>query len=114
MPGYKAVRVSGHEKDLQPGLPHRQLLRQNAAVHAGHHHVGKQKVEKAGMMRRDFESCFSIWGPQHAKAVGFEARLRPFPKAAPLFPPKNQFRSLLLLPSLTLVLSNRASLSLQI
>jgi len=49
VPGDKAVRVSGHEENLQSGLPASTIAppKDAAVLHAGHHHVGEQKVEKA-------------------------------------------------------------------
>src|ERR1700719_1463028 len=55
----KTIGIARHVKDLHSWLARQQLFRQNAAVHARHHHVSEQKIKSASMACCDFQCFFA-------------------------------------------------------
>src|ERR1700730_6185018 len=56
----KTIGIARHVKDLHSGLARQQLFRQNAAVHARHHHVSEQKIKNASLACCDFQCFFAV------------------------------------------------------
>ena len=59
-------RITRHEQALQAGTKRQDVFCQVAAVHLGHHHVGHEKVDIAGMFSRQADGLARSAGRQHS------------------------------------------------
>src|ERR1700675_55769 len=71
----KTVGISRHVQDLHSRLARQQLFRQNAAVHAGHHHVSQQKIKNACVPCCDRECFFATLRGHHTESGRFKIAL---------------------------------------
>src|SRR5271157_2372466 len=89
----EAVRITRNVEHLHSWLARRQLFRQSAAVHAGHHDVSQQEIKSAAKARRDFQSFFTAPRRQHAESACFKNSLLKLSQRLGVFHQKDAFRT---------------------
>src|SRR5579885_2036955 len=85
----KAVRIAGHVEHSQAGLTSREALGKDAAIDAGHHHVGQEKINASGVALDRSEGFFAVLCDQNVETVGNEEGFRQFAKRIGIFDEKD-------------------------
>jgi hypothetical protein len=66
LPERGIVRIPGHEEESGAGPPGRESLRQLAAPHPGHDHIGEEEMDGTGVTRLEVEGLDAVRRLEHA------------------------------------------------
>src|ERR1019366_123233 len=89
MTGDKAVRVSGHKKDLHRGMTRSEAFCQDAPIYSRHHYVCEEQMNRAGGLRRYMLGFSPVrWG-QDVIPVFLQEQLRQQPQRFRVFYQQN-------------------------
>ncbi len=86
-------RVTGHVQNFHIWANLRNSLRQFAAVHAGHDHIGQQQMDDAFMRHRNLHGHSSIGGFNHFVSLSFQELPGQSAKVGLVFDHQNCFRA---------------------
>src|SRR5712671_5374296 len=93
VPCNKAVGIARHVEHLHSRLAWQQLLCQNAAVDAGHHHIGQQEIKSSSETSGHFQGSLTVLCRQHTESGRFKKGLRKFSQWLGVLHQKNGFRA---------------------
>src|ERR1019366_5017929 len=76
VPGDGVVRITGHEEDSGVRAQHPQPVPELASAHSGHHDVGHEEVNRAGLRARDLKRHVTGSSLENDVALRLENRQR--------------------------------------
>jgi hypothetical protein len=82
---YEAIGVAGHIEHFHFWLARSEAFAKDATIHAGHDHIGKQKVDGAGMLPGGLQSLLAIGGTENVVAALFQEHLSQFAQGVGIF-----------------------------